>query len=47
MKRYFVEIGLDWRDYAAQISLYVMAYSEEQVRAMFAEYHVITVDITE
>tara|TARA_R100001224_G_scaffold76364_1_gene47215 strand:+ start:387 stop:518 length:132 start_codon:yes stop_codon:yes gene_type:complete len=43
MKRYFVEIGY----HHTQISLYIMAYSEEQVRAMFAEYRVITVDITE
>ncbi len=44
MKRYFVEIG--W-DNGSTLSLYVFAYSDDQIREMFKTYRLITVDITD
>ena len=44
MKRYFVDIG---GDTGSTLSLYVFAYSDDQIREMFKTYRLITVDITD
>ena len=42
MHRYYVEFNLDEVKY-----LYVMAYSEQHVRDIFADYNLVAVDQTD
>ena len=46
MSRYYVEFK-DPKQTNGTAYLYVMAYSDEQIRDMFDEYDIVAIDITE
>jgi len=48
MKRYYVEYKQGYEGENEVTSyLYVMAYNQQQIRDMFVEYELVTIDITE
>ena len=47
MKRFYVEYKRCGGENEVTSYLYVMAYNQEQIKDMFAEYELVAIDITE